>query len=189
MKNLLLTLIISIIAISSYGQTKETELYKRELPVDSKTGLIAFTEVVEVKNISKNALYLRAREWFIDTYKSSKDVLQMDDKESGVLIGNAINTIYISSLGAKVKMELYYSIKISVKEGRYKYIITDMKYGRHGGAARKMIIDYLYKKNGKLVKTSKSYKEETITSMDGLILRLKKAMDSTSAADVSDDDW
>src|SRR6266496_2496034 len=56
-------------------------------PVDTVTGEIKFTEVVYVDSISKLLLYSRAREWFTKAFKSSKAVLDLDDKENGKLIG------------------------------------------------------------------------------------------------------
>ena len=56
---------------------------------------------------------------------------------------------------------LLYTIKILVKDGRYKYEITDLLYkGSSGGAGysvEQTIIDNLYKSNGeiRLVRTAK----------------------------------
>ena len=50
------------------------------LPIDSTTHLITYSEVVKVDG-NKDELYSRAREWFAKTYNSAKNVIQMDDKD------------------------------------------------------------------------------------------------------------
>ncbi|NLH46839.1 MAG: DUF4468 domain-containing protein, partial [Acholeplasmataceae bacterium] len=48
---------------------------------------VNYSEAIEVPNVEKNELFLRGREWFNDNFKSSKDVLQVIDKETGELSG------------------------------------------------------------------------------------------------------
>jgi hypothetical protein len=52
-----------------------------------KDTAIKFTEVVNV-DATKEQLFLRARAWFNDAFKSSKDVLQIQDKGTGEIAGN-----------------------------------------------------------------------------------------------------
>lgn len=89
---------------------------------------IIFTEVVKVdSNITKDELYKRARLWYADAFKNSKEVLQISDKESGELVGKALFSYYsnyFTGSGATIG-SVKYTIKIYVKNGRYKYEITD----------------------------------------------------------------
>src|ERR1035437_2334407 len=72
------------------------------LPIDSTTNLITYTEVVKADS-NKTELYSRAREWFAKTYKSSAKVIQMDDKESGKIVGKAVMQVYHKALGSNHK--------------------------------------------------------------------------------------
>jgi len=109
----------------SFGQ-KETP----NLPIDSSTNKITYAEVINVDSLtSKQELYSRAREWFAKTYNSSKEVLQMEDKESGKIIGKALIQVYYKMLGMDHEHGyINYTITIAVKDGKYKYEITDLHH-------------------------------------------------------------
>lgn len=57
-----------------------------ELPKD-ENGNLNYNEVVQVDTIKKDELYLRSKQFFVDVFKSANDVIQMDDKDAGVVVG------------------------------------------------------------------------------------------------------
>ena len=63
--------------INSLAYSQETLL--ETLPVQN--GIVTYSGVVNVDSLDKNALYLKAKKWFVTTYKSAKDVIQFEDKE------------------------------------------------------------------------------------------------------------
>jgi hypothetical protein len=91
-------------------------------------GKITYTGVVHVDSLSSEELYKRSKRWFFDTYNSGKDVIQLDDKESGEIIGKGFfETYWQSSFLGGISINVYQTIKVQVKDGRYKYEITDFK--------------------------------------------------------------
>jgi hypothetical protein len=92
------------------------------------------SEVIEVKGKTADQLYSSAREWFALTFKSANDVLQMDDPIAGKLIGKGstyVSESYVSGKGLTaipITLEWYpnFSIKVEVREGRYKCDISDI---------------------------------------------------------------
>ena len=70
-------------------------------------GKITYGGVVQIDGLSSEELYKRTKRWFIETYNSGKDVIQLDDSGIGI--------------------NIHETIKIQVKDGRYKYEITDFK--------------------------------------------------------------
>lgn len=95
------------------------------IPRDSASGRIAYTAIVQVPGASKNELYVRAKAWAANAFRSAKDVLQMDDKEAGVLIGK---TVYRSDFVVFTSVSPNYvqhTVKIEVKDGRYRYTFND----------------------------------------------------------------
>ena len=100
------------------------------LPVDSLTHKVTYQGVVQVPGASQAELYSRAREWFAATFGSSKTVLEMDDRVSGKLIGRAYAQFDFSSgFGAPLPWAMWRTIKVEMKEGRYRYTITDFMLG------------------------------------------------------------
>jgi len=88
---------------------------------------ITYEEVVKVDSVTKEELFIRARSWFNSAFKSSKDVLNINDKETGELTGKVLTEFYSKNFAGSggTKGVLRYSVTIQVKEGRYKYLITN----------------------------------------------------------------
>jgi hypothetical protein len=122
MKYFLTTFTVLLLTINANAQ-KETP----DLPIDSVTKMITYTEVVNVDtSLGKLELYSRAREWFAKAYNSSQNVIQMDDKESGKIVGKALTQVYHKALGSNYPSgHINYTISIYLKDGRYKYEITN----------------------------------------------------------------
>lgn len=97
---------------------------------------ITYTEVVPLAGVSKTELYTRARQWFSEAYKSADNVIQMDDKQAGIIIGKALFRFKSGvAFSAIVEGVINYTVKISVKEGRYKYEITNFIHEARNTAA------------------------------------------------------
>lgn len=90
---------------------------------------IKFSEIVMVDSATRDLLFIKARQWFNDNFKSANDVLQIADKESGELLGKGYVKSYYryKSLGKNNLMPVNYNLKISifVKDGKYKYEFSD----------------------------------------------------------------
>jgi len=123
MKNTILLLIFSSLTFSIFGQNKLLDI----LPIQD--GIVTYTGIVQVDSISKNTLYLRAKQWFVKTYKSAKDVIQLDDKENGEITGKGNFQISYYTRDSYIN----HTVSIYVKEGRYKYIITQFTYADNQG--------------------------------------------------------
>ena len=155
-----------------------------ELP--TVDGQIIFSEVVPVENASKDELYARSKIFFIDQFKSAKDVIQMDDKAEGIVVGRGWNDIYLSfGITENMKMQMWYKIRIQAKDGRYKYDIFDIQFTSYASqyqasstAPAEGIFEKTtyYKKNGNAREINYSYKQEMLKSIESLKGSIKKAM-------------
>lgn len=112
MKNKLIILISVYLIASLSAYSQET---------------LTYTDVVTVEGVSKDELYNRANLWFATSYNNSKAVLQLENKIEGQIIGKATMPykpkIYNASERTIGKID--YTIKIFLKDNRYKYEITD----------------------------------------------------------------
>lgn len=111
----LIPLILMILPLLSIAQSNEP---------------ITFTEVVKVDSADHTELFNRARSWFNENFRSSKDVLNIADKETGELAGKGLTQFYSSNFigSATVRGVIRFAVTIQVKDGRYKYIITDFTH-------------------------------------------------------------
>lgn len=98
--------------------------YTPNFPVDTNLSKISFSEVVEVPGVSKDKIYYRAKDWFTRQFNIAQAFVSMADKERGKLIGHA--TIFRPMTGLfNFPYSINCNIYITVKEGKYKYTITD----------------------------------------------------------------
>ncbi len=95
------------------------------LPFDEATHLITYQGVVEVPGATKDQLYTRAYEWMAKTYRSANAVIQMQDKESGRLVGRGSTRATVRGYDAGV---VRHTLTLYFKDGRYKYVLTDFAH-------------------------------------------------------------
>jgi len=93
-----------------------------QIPV--KDGVFVYDGVVTVENTDKDALYGRIYEWFARTYNSANDVIQLNDKENGKIVGKGIFKIDYYQR----KPTISHTISVYVKDGRFRYVIEFLKY-------------------------------------------------------------
>ncbi|KAF5078477.1 hypothetical protein DSECCO2_140150 [anaerobic digester metagenome] len=89
---------------------------------------IVYSEVVEVSDTDKDELFIRAREWFNETFNSSRDVLQISDKETGELSGKGLMKVNytFNYMGKRnFSCDVRFQVSLWVRDGRYKYEFTN----------------------------------------------------------------
>lgn len=118
MKRAIYLLILITFSINSFSQDKLLDI----LPLEN--GNVVYTEVVKVDSINKKELYNRAKKWVVLKYKSANDVIQLDEKEDGIIIGKGNFTIKYY----KRKPTIEHTLQIETKDGRYKYTVSSFIY-------------------------------------------------------------
>lgn len=88
---------------------------------------LVYTKVKTVDStLTKDELFSRARMWFMSTYKNPDKVMIIDDREAGEIMGKG--SFGFSSLSHTGQVT--YVITISVKQGKYKYVLSDFFHTR-----------------------------------------------------------
>ena len=99
--------------------------FSQDLPINEKTGKVSFENIVEVDGMSKIDLYLLAEEWFSKTFNSENSVIQMQDKEEGMIIGEGNITAYGHFRNVESGVWKF-TVSFTAKEGRFRYVISDI---------------------------------------------------------------
>ncbi len=165
---------------------------------------IKFEEVVQVDSaLSKSSLFKVGKLWLNDTYRSGKNVIQMEDENAGIILGKAVikytPTFYSASVPATGYIN--YTIKLSFKNGRYKYEFYDFihegstnEYGQNGSIGlinegenyigNSIVFNkgYREKVNADTQKRIKSEMPNIISSLQAYITNPKNRIDNK-------DDW
>jgi len=164
------------------------------LPIDSTTHKVTFTGVVQVPGVTQADLYSRAREWFATNFNSGKAVLDMDDKEAGKMIGKAYADFSLRApLVGDITQKLWRQVKVYVKDGRYRYELTEFStegYLASGGRKPESypVEWFLDKTKGARKGMSESVLNATHNQALAQIASLQSAMTSTAAAK-KEKDW
>jgi len=108
-------------AANSYAQKDTSGI---NLPF--KDNDIVYEGVVHVPEMSKDDLYKNGKQWFIDSFKNSKNVIQNEDKEEGKIIGKGSIPVYYNSMTGTNTCRDMITIQIECKDNRYRYKIYDM---------------------------------------------------------------
>lgn len=132
----ILSLIVAS-AFSAYAQDLYNRILKQKYYIANRfqeveneyvftdTG-IAVQKVITGKG-DKDILYNKIREFLVITYKDSKEVIQVDDKEAGLIIGKGLDSFYIEDMedfGSKLLNKIYHIIKAECKDDRVRLTIS-----------------------------------------------------------------
>jgi Cu/Ag efflux protein CusF len=99
-----------------------------KLPIDSETGQVGYTKIINTDSVSKEELFSRAMEWIATNYKSANKVIELKDEKAGKIIvkGNFSKPI---NMGAQT-LDVYvnHTINLSFKDGRCRIQINNFGY-------------------------------------------------------------
>ncbi len=140
-------------------------------------GVVDYTDVVILdSSVKKNELFNRAKAWFIQYYKSANDVIQMQDKDAGIIIGKGVFEFGFnpSTLSDRTTIYVSHTIKIYVKDGKYKYEIGDL-IGTYDGSITLPIGNFKQDRNKKnYTKLCESTHDEILLTIQSLEQGMQK---------------
>jgi hypothetical protein len=125
LKKQILTLALTVITFASFSQSRKDSVVKENLIIPTKEGVIFYEQVEECTDGQKD-LYLKARKWFVDTFKNANSVLQMDDKEDGKLAGKAYHTYKFYNGMSSSNVDIDFTLNIDIKDGKYRVQFYDI---------------------------------------------------------------
>jgi len=97
-----------------------------------KEGKVTYSDVVQLPGVTKEELYKRVKLWFNETYNSNKDIIQLDDKEHGEIIGKgSFRAKWNFRFYTALSMNVWKTIKIQFKDDSFRYEITDFRLNNY----------------------------------------------------------
>jgi hypothetical protein len=145
--------------------------------------LLNYSEVIKVDS-TRNAkdLYAQAKMFFVDAFKNSKAVIQLEDSANNTIIGEGkipYKSRYLIGSGTTVG-SISFRISIACKDGRYKYDI-----GNFNHEGKSMSFGYIDRREdpenkfgptGTRIKVYKEMKDLIASEIEPLIIYLKEYM-------------
>jgi len=128
MKILLLIILFLPFASSSQSVKNQKEFKALQssgaYTIDNNGG-ISITRIIEVDSASKDDLFNRAQEYFTYNYGDGESVIQINDRETGRIVGKGIYREIASTAGLyMVLIDTWHILKIEAKDGRARVTVT-----------------------------------------------------------------
>lgn len=160
------------------------------LNIDSSTNLITYYGVVEQEESGSDSLYLRAKKWITNTF--GKDVkLELDKRNQKItyVVGTTAYA-YTSKYSRRDIGRYEFKITFFIKEGRYKYQISNLVHETTkpaaGGKPTRNYFEYYYTSTTR-VRENDIILRNADKDINRFIESLKKAMREPIIVD--EDDW
>lgn len=164
---------IAILALFLSGVSLKAQVETPLMPVDPDTKLITFKEVVQVPG-NPGELFNRAIEWINTQYKNAADATKVRNPQTGLI--EIIHRIELTKEEKGLTRPagiVDYSMKLEMKEGRYRYTITNFNYK---DISRKPIEFWMDKKDKAYNPEWENYLKQVNDFTLKLIESLKKGM-------------
>lgn len=157
------------------------------------------SEVIQTEGLNKSDIYAALRGWVATSFNSAQDVIQMDDKDAGIIICSALfNYNYGKMMYAAYEGVVKYTLKLQVKDGRFKAEISNVIHQNNPGNAAKCNLGLItvaeeYTNKGMQKKYDnnvwKDIKQKTTEYAATLFISLKNAAIEVKPVNDSSEDW
>lgn len=184
MTKFFLFLFCSLCCRFAWAQALPTAAEIAAIPRDQATGAVHYSLVEAVEGATKEVLYARAKTWSINAYTSPRDVITTEDKEAGIIICKGFAEEVVKLLIGSSRERLYFTVKLSMKDGRYKYDLSDLYYQSFPTASNPIpeqtpletYLNTAYSASGKPYKPALYFVQPFISRATMLDGSIKKAM-------------
>ena len=94
-----------------------------------KDSKVFYEYVYQVDSVSKNELYIRAKNVYLRLFQGTKDVIQNEDKENGIIAGKG-NTFFNfpGRFGLNFGQTIRFTLSITVKDYKYRVQLFDIYF-------------------------------------------------------------
>lgn len=100
-------------------------------------GPMSYSKVIEVTGKSAKDIYTLSKNWFVITFASPKDVLQVDDPASNMISGKGAKEYKMKGLSyLAYEGWVNYIILIQARDGRFRIEITNIVHENIPGNAK-----------------------------------------------------
>lgn len=118
-------IVIAIVCGYAAQAQKSADLEVPYFPVDEKTQLVTYTDVIQVPGIVTDSLYNVAMAWMKTFYVSPSQAIKSQSKEEGIIEIKHQFQITRTDKGQEIKSgQINYYLTLQFRDGRFKYTVT-----------------------------------------------------------------
>lgn len=100
--------------------------------------------VTEAPNFTKDQIFTGSKVWIAENFKSAKSVIEYENKEEGVIIGNGTTSYPCTGMeclqaGAATDWKLQFTMRLDAKDGKFRTTFTNLaiykpaSFSQYGG--------------------------------------------------------
>ncbi|MFR2069327.1 MAG: DUF4468 domain-containing protein [Bacteroides nordii] len=95
-----------------------------------KNNAITRTTIIDAPGKNKDQVYVEVNNWFVHSFNSGKSVIQLNDKEAGVVIGKGFinNVAKHTSFASNANIHAWIIIRIDIKDDKFRVMTTIQSY-------------------------------------------------------------
>jgi hypothetical protein len=126
-------------------------------------------EIIRPVPLLKDPLFSLTVLWIAESFRSARDVIQLQDKELGTIVGNGAYDMNVGLSFMPVRIPVTYKMRIDVRDNRYRMTFSDVRLMLDGGA--KPIEDTNRESNER---SMREHFQKLADSLDGHLAQPKK---------------
>lgn len=168
----------------SIAQKKTKDTAKVHLPM--KDGLIFYERVVDNLSSTKITLYNTSLKWMAETFNDAKEVIQIQDKDSGTITGSGNFRYFVPGFISEEGV-VSFIIDINLKDNKSRirlYQFANLNYS--GGVSSRIPIDETYKSyllEMRFPKENKKRYEILASKIEGILISYVNYIKNKSGKD------
>lgn len=148
----------------------------------NEEGEIAYGEVVQVEGLSKENIFNLTKSYLADEYNDVDEAIELEDKDLGMILVEGWFPVTVYSFNVYGTYKVWHSLKIEMKEGRYRYQIYNLKLQYK--LEPKVSAETMFADESNLDKVQLQTKDKLLKNIAALTASIKKGI-----AVSSDDKW
>lgn len=102
----------------------------QHLPLEDNK--VVYTRIIDIDSGAKQDIFLKAKQWAVESYGSQKAALQTEDKEAGYIAYKGylpITLLFHGGIfnGKPYNVQLYHVLQFYIKDGRMKVVMSEIE--------------------------------------------------------------
>lgn len=207
MRKIILLLTALTLSVSSFAQSDndfETKYGKGKMPYN-ENGEVVFSRVINADSVSKNDIYKAIKVTITDMFNSAKDVIQMDDQESCIMVAKGFEKVPTLGLaGSKQDAEVWFTVRLQARDSRFRIdiyqikghtpmsVINGIAIGPFDWPAETLTYEKTFKPNGKMrIPREGFFRRAIIDGCNGLLDYIETNVKNNLSGDTFsvNEDW
>lgn len=149
----------------------------------NEEGEILYSEVVPAEGLTASDIFTLSKEYLADTYGNLDKVIELEDKELGMILVEGLFTVWIEHLGSGFEYKVWHSLKLEMKDGRYRYQLYNFEV--QFGLEDRVAAESMFSDEANLHKVQVKIKDKILKRIHAFANDIKKSIVARS----KDDKW